>query len=77
MITQLRMCTPKQALAGVGLLTVSIVRYISAILTWWKDSNNLLSNIQSALGFIYEYPLTLSMCKLRLDFSRVYYHLDL
>jgi len=73
MIRQLRMWTPKQALAVSRFLRVWIVWYISTILTWRKDIDNLLSNIQSTLRFIYWYPLTFSTWRSSFNFIPVYY----
>jgi len=73
MIRQFRMWTAKQASAVSRLLRVWIVRYISTILTWRKDIDNLLSNIQSTLRFIYWYPLTFSTWRSSCNFIPVYY----
>ena len=77
MMRQLRMWTLKWALAVLGLLRLWIVWYISAIPTWRKVIDNLLSNIQSTLRFIYGYLLTFSTSRLSLNFIPLNYQLVL
>jgi len=74
---QLCIWTSRKALAVSGLLMVWIVWYISAIPTWRKDIDNLLSNMKSTLRFIYENLSTILTWKSSLNFISVYYLLVL
>jgi hypothetical protein len=63
----------KQIWAVLGLLRVWIVWYISANPTWRKDIDNILSDVQSTLCFIYRYLLTFSTWKLSLNIFPMHY----
>jgi len=69
----LRMWTPKQALAVLGLLRVWIVWYISAIPTWRKNIDYLLSIMQSTLWYIHRFLLVFSTWRLSLNVLPMYY----